>query len=92
MTNKNNHVLYTGVTSNLEKRVYEHKTKTYPSSFTAKYFCSKLVFYEMTSSVESAINREKQIKAGNRRNKLDLVMNMNPNWRDLSHGWYESAE
>ena len=64
ITNKTNKVLYTGVTNNLERRVYEHKNKVFPKSFTSKYNCNKLVFYETTDSIESAISREKQIKGG----------------------------
>ena len=72
MTNKTNTVLYTGITSDLMRRVYEHKTKAYPSCFSAKYNVNKLVYYESTSSVESAILREKQIKAGSRKKKENL--------------------
>jgi putative endonuclease len=84
MANISNKVLYTGVTNNLERRVYEHKSKISPLSFTSKYNCNKLVFYESTSNIESAITREKQIKAGSRLKKITLVEKNNPRWRDLS--------
>ena len=84
MTNISNKVLYTGITNNLERRVFEHKNKVSPLSFTSKYNCNKLVFYESTSSVESAIIQEKQIKAGNRMKKIILIEKDNPHWKDLS--------
>ncbi len=87
MTNKSR-TLYTGVTSNLVKRVYEHKQKLVPG-FTTKYNISKLVYYEITNSIEAAIAREKQIKGWLRRKKIALIESQNPEWRDLSDGWYE---
>ena len=84
MTSQGNNVLYTGVTSNLEKRVQEHKSNKYPHSFTSRYKCYKLVHYEMTNNIESALGREKQIKAGNRKQKLELISAENPEWTDLS--------
>ena len=84
MTNISHKVLYTGITNNLERRVYEHKNKTSPTSFTSKYNCNILVFYESTSNIESALDREKQIKAGNRSAKIAGIEKMNPTWRDLS--------
>ena len=86
MSNKNNTVIYIGVTSDLVKRVYQHKTKFY-KGFTARYNCNKLVFYEEFISVEQAISREKQLKSGNRKRKESLITNMNPNWYDLAEGW-----
>src|ERR1017187_9950160 len=83
VTNKWNKVLYTGVTSNLSSRIYEHKTRKYPYSFTAKYNCEKLVYYYFYPRIEEAISVEKQIKAGSRQKKIDLVNSMNPEWRDL---------
>ena len=83
MTNKNNTVLYTGVTSNLANRVMEHKEHAYPGSFTAKYNIIKLVYFEGFTNIEEAINREKQIKAGSRQFKLNLIHTMNPQWLDL---------
>ena len=82
MTNKTNSVLYTGVTSNLVKRVYEHKNKLIPS-FTNNYNINKLVYYEVSSSILSAIDREKQIKGKKRDYKLKLIDNFNPEWVDL---------
>ncbi|MBI4964721.1 MAG: GIY-YIG nuclease family protein [Desulfomonile tiedjei] len=82
LTNKHNTVLYTGVTRDLTRRVYEHREKL-AEGFTARYNVHKLVFYEMTDDVQAAIAREKQIKAGPRRKKIDLINGMNPEWRDL---------
>ena len=83
MTNKNNTVLYTGVTSDLKKRVYEHKNKLYPTSFTSRYNVSKLVYYEYYPTIEEAIQREKQIKAGSRMKKIALIEKDNREWKDL---------
>ena len=82
MTNKNNSVLYTGITSDLKKRVYEHKAKL-SNGFTKKYNANKLVYYEIFNDANNAIIREKQIKAGSRQKKLDLINRMNPAWGDL---------
>jgi len=82
MTNKNNTVLYTGVTNNLIRRVYEHKEKLI-EGFTKKYNCSKLVWYEVYDDSYNAIAREKQIKAGSRKKKLDLINSFNPEWKDI---------
>jgi len=81
-TNQRHTVLYTGVTNNLERRMYEHKNHVI-SSFTSKYRCGKLVYYEMTGSIESAISREKQIKSGSRKKKLALIESINAQWVDL---------
>lgn len=78
LTNKNNTVLYTGVTSNLPARIYEHQTNKYPNSFTAKYNVHKLVCYETFHSIEEAIAREKQIKADSRKKKEELINGINP--------------
>ncbi|TAN33408.1 GIY-YIG nuclease family protein [Patescibacteria group bacterium] len=84
MTNKNNTVLYTGVTNSLVRRAYEHKSKfSFYESFTKKYNINKLVYYECFDNVNNAITREKQIKAGSRKKKIDLINKMNPIWRDL---------
>ncbi len=83
ITNYNNSVLYTGVTSALRPRIFEHKTKFYPKSFTAKYNCNKIVWYEVFPGIEEAIEREKQIKAGSRTAKIKLVQLLNPTWKDL---------
>ena len=82
MTNKANTVLYVGVTSNLVKRVYEHKNKL-ASGFTSKYNIDKLVYYEVFEDINEAIAREKQIKGGSRKKKLDLIKNFNPSLKDL---------
>ncbi|MDW7667361.1 MAG: GIY-YIG nuclease family protein [Bacillota bacterium] len=83
MTNWNNKVLYTGVTNNLERRVYEHKNKLV-KGFTSKYNTNKLVYFDYTDDVNSAITREKQIKGWSRKKKDELVKNANPDWKDLS--------
>jgi len=82
MTNKVNTVLYTGFTNDLVRRVYEHKEKII-EGFTKKYNVNKLVYYEIFNDARNAIIREKQIKAGSRKKKLDLINNMNPEWKDL---------
>ena len=86
MTNKNNTVIYIGVSSDLLKRVYQHKTKTY-KGFTDKYNCDKLVYFEEFDDINQAISREKQLKSGNRKRKEDLINRDNPDWLDLSEGW-----
>jgi len=83
LTNKNNTVLYTGVTSEIKTRVYQHKTGYYKGSFTSRYNVNKLVYYEDFLFIEEAIAREKQIKAGSRMKKIELIMSLNPEWRDL---------
>jgi putative endonuclease len=80
--------LYTGITNDLERRVYEHENKLIPG-FTSKYNIKKIVFYESTTNVGEAIKREKQIKGWLRRKKVSLIELMNPNWDDLSNGWYD---
>ena len=80
--NKRNGTLYTGVTSDLIKRVYEHKNKL-AEGFTKKYNVDKLGYYEIFSDITEAINREKQIKGGSRAAKLKLIESINPNWDDL---------
>ena len=86
MTNKYNNVIYIGVTSNLIKRVYQHKTKFY-RGFTSKYNCDKLVYFEEFNDINLAITREKQIKSGNRKRKEELINSINSKWMDLSEGW-----
>jgi putative endonuclease len=83
MTNPTRTVLYTGVTNDLQKRIFQHKEKLVPG-FTGRYNVSKLVFYEASPDVTSAIAREKQIKGGSRAKKIALVNMMNPDWSDLS--------
>ena len=82
MTNRYNTVLYTGVTNDLMRRAYEHKAGL-GGRFTSKYRVTKLVYYEEFADPNSAIAREKQIKGGSRQKKLDLVNEMNPEWKDL---------
>ena len=86
MTNQKNTVLYTGMTNNLERRVQEHKGKL-NSGFTQRFNCNKLVYCEKYYSALEAINREKQIKAGSRKKKNELVHSINPKWKDLSTDW-----
>jgi putative endonuclease len=83
MTNKNNTTLYIGVTSEIKPRVIQHKEKHYPQSFTARYNLNKLVYFEFHELIETAIEREKQLKAGSRKKKLDLINSSNPEWLDL---------
>ena len=82
MTNNRNTVLYVGVTNDLVKRVYAHKEKLV-EGFTKKYNITKLVYYEVFEDIENAILREKQIKAGSRKKKIDLIDQKNRHWRDL---------
>ena len=82
MTNAHNAVLYTGVTNDLARRVYEHKNGL-GSAFVRKYNVHKLVYYEQGSDIHAAIAREKQLKGGSRKKKIDLINNMNPEWKDL---------
>lgn len=82
LASKKNGVLYTGVTSDLKKRVWQHKNKVI-GSFTSKYFISKLVYYEQTENVLSAIEREKVLKKWKRQWKIDLFEKENPEWKDL---------
>ena len=83
LTNKNLTVLYTGVTNDLVRRVYEHKNHLDKNSFTAKYKTTRLVYFEETTDVRSALEREKQSKSWSRERKTDLIVSMNPQWRDL---------
>jgi putative endonuclease len=78
MTNQHHTVMYTGVTNNLHRRVFEHCSGQ--SSFTAKYRVTKLVYYEIISDINAAIAREKQIKGGSRQKKIDLIDSFNPEW------------
>ena len=82
MTNTHNTVLYTGVSNNLARRVYEHKNGL-GGIFTKKYNIDKLVYYEVGDNIHSAIAREKQIKGGSRKKKIDLINSLNPEWKDL---------
>ena len=82
LTNRNSTVLYTGVTCNIWRRLFQHKAGK-GGKFTSKYNVTKLVFVEVTDSIAAAIAREKQIKAGSRQKKIDLINTMNPAWTDL---------
>ena len=86
LTNWNHKVMYIGVTSNLERRLYEHKNKLV-EGFTNKYNVDKLVYFETTNDVLAAIEREKQIKKWRREKKNQLAVGMNPEWKDLSLQW-----
>ena len=82
MTNKNHTVLYVGVTNNLPRKVLQHQQPDL-RSFTHRYKIHKLVYFEVTTDIKAAILREKQIKAGSRQKKIDLINSMNPEWNDL---------
>ena len=82
MTNKSNRVLYVGVTTDLVRRIDEHKSES-GSRFTIKYNCNKLVFFEVYEEIEKAINRETQLKWWKRQWKIDLIERINPKWEDL---------
>jgi len=83
LTNKHHNVFYIGVTSNLMARIYEHKDKFYPNSFSAKYNCNKLVYYESFPRIEEAIVMEKRLKKWKKEWKIRLINSINPNWVDL---------
>lgn len=83
MASPNKTTVYVGVTSNLYKRVFEHRSKVYLSSFSAKYNCVELVYYRHYERIEEAIAEEKRIKSGSRSAKERLIIGMNPEWRDL---------
>jgi len=83
MTNKMHSVLYIGVTSDITGRIWEHKNKTYPNSFTTKYNCDKLVYYFFYSHIEEAIAAEKSLKNRSRVYKNELINSFNPEWKDL---------
>ena len=88
MSNQKHGTLYTGMTNNLVRRVYQHKHKLTPG-FTSRYGLTRLVYFEETNDVRIAIAREKQIKGWLRRKKIALIESVNPEWKDLSEGWYE---
>jgi putative endonuclease len=83
--------IYTGVTNNLQRRVYEHKNQLIPG-FTSRYRIDRLVYYEVTADIESAIVREKQIKGWLRSKKTALIESTNPEWLDLSEGWSQGRD
>jgi len=88
LASKKNGTLYTGVTNDIERRVYEHKHKLTPG-FTSRYNVNRLMYYDEYNDIRDAIAREKQIKGWLRKKKIALIESMNPNWDDLSAGWYE---
>ena len=83
LATNDNKVIYTGITNDLLRRVYEHKNRLDPKSFTSRYHVNKLVYYEYTSDVTTAIEREKQIKGWSRKHKNKLIQNKNPRWEEL---------
>ena len=83
LSNNHRNVIYTGITNDLVRRVYEHKNRLDKGSFTSRYHVENLVYFEATTDVESAIAREKQIKGWNRKRKEKLIEAKNPNWMDL---------
>lgn len=85
MTNKYNKVLYLGVTSDLLARIYQHKSKEFPHSFTARFNCNKLVYFETYTSIQESIAREKNLKNWKREWKNELINRLNPEWKDLSN-------
>jgi putative endonuclease len=91
LTNTRHSVFYTGVTNDLEQRVFDHKAKN-NKGFTAKYNCTGLVFFEEFDEIVEAIHREKQLKRYHRKWKRELVSDLNPEWKDLSEGWYDKRE
>ncbi len=90
LTNARHTVFYTGVTNDLQRRVQEHKRKT-GSGFTHRYNVTLLVYYELGDDISCAILREKQIKAGSRQDKIDLIRRFNPEWKDLSEQLFVKA-
>lgn len=87
LSNYEGTTFYVGVTSDLKKRIYEHKNKLF-KGFSAKYNLEKLVYYEISDSIESAIEREKQLKRWHRQWKINLIKEQNPQFNDLSSNWY----
>ena len=91
MTNPRHNVFYTGVTNDIKRRVFEHKIHM-NKGFTSKYNCSKLIYFEEFGEIIDAIHREKQLKKYRLRWKKELITGMNPEWKDLSEGWYNPNE
>ena len=89
LTNYNETTFYIGVTGNLQKRIWEHKNKVV-EGFTKKYNVDRLVYYELTEDVESALNREKQLKRWHRQWKINLIKEMNPEFKDISENWQDA--
>ena len=82
-------VIYTGATSDLEGRVWQHKNKADPTSFTSRYNCNMLVWYAETDDIYIALEEEKRIKAGSRANKIQMIEETNLKWKDLAEGWFD---
>ena len=89
LTTASNTVLYIGVTSDLPTRTFKHKNKFYPDAFTARYNCSKLVYWQEYSTITDAIAAEKKLKSGNRKIKEHLINSMNPDWQDLANDFMQ---
>ena len=87
LANETNVCIYVGVTNDLVRRLYEHRNELDPNSYTARYHVHKLVYFEETTSIVAAIEREKQLKSWNRKRKNNLIESMNPQWKDLSSEW-----
>jgi putative endonuclease len=83
--------LYVGVTSDLRRRVHQHKTHSYAGSFTSQYRVTRLVYFEAATNIAAAIAREKQIKGWRRSRKIALIERSNPDWRDLAESWYQDG-
>lgn len=92
MANKHNTTLYTGVTSNLMKRVLQHKKGTFKDSFTDQFLCHKLVWFEFVPTIEGAIAQEKRMKRWRRAWKEDMIAKENAQWSDLSATWYDPKD
>lgn len=92
MTNKNNTVLYIGLTSDIEWRILAHKKKDKPKSFTARYNINKLVYFEKFNDINKAILREKQLKKWRRAWKENIINEVNPKWKDLSLNWFDERD
>jgi putative endonuclease len=92
ITNPRHTVLYTGVTNDIVRRSFEHKVKENKKSFTARYNCNKLIYFEEFGDITEAIHREKQLKKYRREWKLDLITKMNADWKDLSEDWIDRRE
>jgi putative endonuclease len=92
LTNKNKTVLYVGATNDIVRRTKEHRNGKYARAFTKRYNCYLLVYFEEFDEVQDAFKRETQLKAGNRKRKEALINSLNPEWKDLSEGWFDRDE
>ena len=90
IVSNNAHTLYTGMTDNLPRRVYQHKNKTFRNAFTARYTFDRLVYFQTLPSQRHAAKRERQIKSWSRAKRVALIQTENPNWVDLSRSWSEA--